>query len=234
MTPPQTELTVIEPETVEDLKTESQRVVQEARTLAIGIRDEETYNLATSFYSGIGKQVKKIKEFFKDSKAKAKAAHAAICDAENSLTDPLDKAAEALYQPIIAWQREQDRKRREEEARLQAEAQKKLDDQRLAEAQALSEAGDTAAAEEVISSPVVAAAPVFAAPKVAGIKSFRDNWQAKVTDIKALCRAVADGKVATTCVEANMSVLNGLARASKAELRIPGVSVSNEKIPVRS
>ena len=59
---------------------------------------------------------------------------------------------------------------------------------------------------------------------------FREVWSAEVTDIKALCRAVADGKASTECVMANMPVLNRMASALKATMNIPGVRAYSKRV----
>jgi hypothetical protein len=55
--------------------------------------------------------------------------------------------------------------------------------------------------------------------------SNRVTYRAEVTDIRMLCRAVADGKVSPLLVEANQSALNKLASAERETLNIPGVRV---------
>jgi hypothetical protein len=68
--------------------------------------------------------------------------------------------------------------------------------------------------------------PVYVAPRAvaapAGI-STSQKWKAEVVSLQQLCRAIADGKVPAHYVEANMTVLNGMARANKQALNIPGV-----------
>lgn len=60
------------------------------------------------------------------------------------------------------------------------------------------------------------------------------RWSAEVTDIVALCKAVATGKVMQECILPNMTVLNKLAGLSKDKLKIPGVkAVSNVSTSVR-
>jgi len=68
-------------------------------------------------------------------------------------------------------------------------------------------------------------APTFT--KTKGFSS-RENWSAEVTDIKALCRAVADGKTAENLVGANMPALNQMARAMKQAFNVPGVRAVKE------
>ena len=75
--------------------------------------------------------------------------------------------------------------------------------------------------------PVVAATP--AAPKVSGL-SFRETYKAEVTDMRALVQAVASGAQPITLLQANQTALDGMARALKEALAIPGVRLVKDRI----
>jgi hypothetical protein len=68
--------------------------------------------------------------------------------------------------------------------------------------------------------PAPTVAPRYVAP--AGV-STTQRWKAEVTSLRLLCRAIAEGTVPAHYVEANMTALNGMARANKQALNIPGV-----------
>ena len=72
--------------------------------------------------------------------------------------------------------------------------------------------------------------PVLASntPKVSGI-STRVSYRAEVTELAALIQAVAEGKAPANCLQADMTVLNGLARTLKESLNYPGVKVIREE-----
>lgn len=53
--------------------------------------------------------------------------------------------------------------------------------------------------------------------------AIRKTWSAEVVDLMALVKAVASGKVPLTAIEANMTFLNGQARALKNLLAYDGV-----------
>ena len=63
--------------------------------------------------------------------------------------------------------------------------------------------------------------------------STRVNWKAELVDIKALCKAVADGTWPVNLVAANMPALNQMARAAKNNLNIPGVRAISEQVVSR-
>jgi hypothetical protein len=140
---------------------------------------------------------------------------------------------------------EQERLQRGEQRRLEAEARKAAEEERLRLALEFEQMGGTQEAEEILAEPipepVIEMAPLpppTPAPMVAPTyqKSTsapsRANWKAEVFDIKALCRAVVDGKVSETYVEANMVALNKRASAEKQTMNIPGVRAIN--VPVTS
>lgn len=108
--------------------------------------------------------------------------------------------------------------KRDEQARRQRE---KLE----AQAAAAAEKGQTEKAEaiaeraETISAPTV----VPVAPKGASV---RKAWKGKVTDIKALCKAIGDGLTPPTLVIADQKALDSMAKATKGSMEIPGVQFS--------
>lgn len=152
---------------------------------------------------------------------------------------PLATAESTLKRVLLAYDQEQERKRREEQARLQREAEEKAkeearraeEERRLQEAIAAEEAGDKEAAKEILEAPVVTPAvfvpPVVLAtttPKVEGITK-RQVWKCSVTDLMQLVRAVADGKAPLAAIEANTVFLGQQARSLKSEMKYPGVKV---------
>jgi len=140
---------------------------------------------------------------------------------------------------------EQERLQREEQRRLEAEARKAAEEERLKLALEFEQMGGKEEADailaEPIPEPVIEMAPLpppMAAPMVAptyeratGV-SGRANWKAEVFDIKALCRAVTDGKVPSHYVEPNLVVLNKIASGDKQLMNVPGVRAIN--VPVTS
>lgn len=146
--------------------------------------------------------------------------------------------------------------RAEEEARRKAEierleAERKAEEDRLlAEAQAAKDRGDNDTAEILTNAAVetseaikeqsaaIAQEPIYVAPvvvqkttpKMAGGPVYREVWAAEVTDIKALCLAVATGKSSTECVTGNMVALNRMAVALKGTMNIPGVKAYSKRV----
>jgi hypothetical protein len=55
-------------------------------------------------------------------------------------------------------------------------------------------------------------------------------WGAEVRDIKALCRAIAEGKASPNLVTPNMPALNKLATALKETMNVPGVRPYSRRV----
>jgi hypothetical protein len=152
----------------------------------------------------------------------------------NEADKPLEDAERSVKSAIAVWDAEQERKRQE----LQREAERaarKAEEEVRQNAAAVAE--DSGASEEevasIVEAPILAVAQPVAPTyqKAAGV-STRENWSARLVDIKKLCLAVAKGTVPVSYVEANMVALNARAKADRATMNVPGVVAQN--IPVVS
>lgn len=136
-----------------------------------------------------------------------------------------------------------------EEQRLQAEQTARVEAEALATAIALTEAAKTAEgpvaevlleqAEQALEEPnrtVVTVTVARTAPKIQGF-SQPETWAAEIHDLKALLRALIDGKLDKVLTpdlekrirEAVMPPLNQLAKALRSALNIPGVRAKSVK-----
>lgn len=209
------------------------------RAKALAIVDSATCVTASELLKGIKDLRKEIDDTFDGIIAKAFAAHRESCAQKKRHEAPLVEAEAILKRGLSAYETEQELRRREEQRRLQAQALKDAEDRLLAEAadlervalagpepdiDALSEAHRLL--EEPIDVPSVIVPK--RTPTVSGV-SYRELWRAEVTDLKALCRAIADGSQPVTLVTANASALNGLARSLKGAARVPGVKFVSER-----
>lgn len=91
------------------------------------------------------------------------------------------------------------------------------------------EAAEAAQAEAELAEIAPPPAVLAEAPKAAGI-SARKNWKADVTDLAALVKAAAAAPSLLVYLQANTVTINQVAKALKAECRIPGVRVYAEDI----
>jgi len=205
-------------------------LVQQAEELRVV--DSETFQQAGVFVRRVTAGIKVAHELMDPICDSAHTAHKVAVAQLKKLVEPFDTAKRIVGVQTSAWdQRERERVQQAQQA-AEAERRRLEDDERLRTATRLEAQGKSAAAEAALTAPVQV--PVFTPPvrqveKAEGL-SFRDNWKAEVTDLLALVQAVADGKASLNCLEPNMVTLNGLARALKAQMRVPGVEAKNERI----
>jgi hypothetical protein len=194
------------------------------------VSDQASYDTAAETLKDIARLEKQISEHYKPMKEKAQAAHKEIIAAEKKFLDPLIKAKTTIKERITDWVVEQNRIKEENRKRLLAEAFKREEEERLARAVEAEKQGKP---EEVVNNIIdipkpitpVRAEPTF--ERSAGV-SIRETWRAEVVDLRQLCEAIVAGKASVDAVAPNMPYLNGLARADKDRLSIPGVVAIKE------
>ena len=230
---------VLTPE-VQEVTTTALAVPDQAR--AIVVTDNASYAAAAELLITIKGIRRKIEDTFKPIKQKMDAAKKEVLDQERAADAPLRQAEDYLKPQLAKWDAEQERIRREEERRLQDEARKREEEARLAAAIEAEQAGAKEEAEQILEQPVYVAPVVVpkATPKVAGGPVFQTRWFASVTDIKALCRAVADGKASTEYVMGlekdrltgivSCPALNKMATALKGTMNVPGVQAMSRRV----
>ena len=223
------------PEVSQEKKVDPKDMVQrEARdwatkAQACSVVDDETYRTAVAL-GQVGATIEaQILDTFKPLKAKAHALHANLCATEKRFLDPVKIGLARLRSIVRTWKEQQDRLAAQRQREAEEAAKKIADDAKLALAVQAEESGASAQeVESILNMELTTPAPVLpAAPKVEGVTS-SGRWKAEVTDLKALCRAVAEGKVMAELVEPNMSLLNKLATQLKEGFDIPGVKATRE------
>lgn len=229
------------------LTPEAEEVTTRALTIpeqanAVKIVDAGSYVKAGELWNNIRELRKKVKDSFDPIIKKAHEAHREALDRKAAVDAPLDAAERTVKKAMNAWDEEQERIRREEERRLQEEARKREEEARLQAAIEAEQAGAKEEAEQILAEPVPVAPVIVpkATPKVAGGPVFQTRWFASVTDIKALCRAVADGKASTEYVMGlekdrltgivSCPALNKMATALKGTMNVPGVQAMSRRV----
>lgn len=206
-------------------------VVQQAQL--VKITDQHSYDGAARFLT---EQIipfrKRWAAYWEPLKKSASDAHKAICAKFNEGDEPAEKAERTVKAEIRRWDDEQERIRQQEQRKAQEEAERLERERLLAEAVIAEESG--AAPEQVeaiLTAPITAVAePVQPTYERASGVSKRDNWKCRVTNMKDLCKAVAQGKVPANYVLPNESVLNARAKADRETLAIPGCQAWNDSI----
>lgn len=214
------------------------------RARSVTITDQQSYSLAASLLREIAGLKKATRAEFEEPKQKAHDAHKAVCAMEAKYLKPLDEADAILRRAVLAWDMEQKRLQRQRESEAREAERKRLEEARLLEAasvqqQAIERGASTEEAtryaEEVLEAPIMVVAPVLPTYEKAEGISTKTVPKARVIDMKALARAVADGKAGADCLLPNQKRLDKLAAALGEELNIPGVEVYEETgLAVRS
>lgn len=204
---------------------------------AVAVVDDSTYGQAAEMLLGVKALRGQVDEAFDGIISKAFAAHREACSQKKKAEGPLVEAEAVLKLAMGTYTTAQERKRLEEVRRRQEEERRSEETRRIEEAAAKEReakaSGDEellAEAHELIEAPIITA-PVYVPPvvKAAGI-STRENWSASVTNIRLLIAFVAAHPEHTNLLQSNTTALNSLARAMKANLKIPGVAVVNNPV----
>jgi hypothetical protein len=152
--------------------------------------------------------------------------------------DLLDQTDRILGAKWLAFDQAQREAARKEQERINAEAaeHERKEKEKLAKQAARAEAaGKTDKADELrqrADEYVPPPAAVVAPPPRAAGTGIQVRWEAEVTDIKALCLAVAEGRAPAENVLPNQKVLDKQAVALKSGLSIPGVRSISREVPV--
>lgn len=212
------------------IETRALSIPEEAK--AINVTDDESFQKAGRILLIIKEVRKEIDATFDPIIKKAHESHKEAVAQKKKVDAPLIEAEGIIKPRLAAYHEEQERKRREEEEKTRAEALKKAEDDRLLDAVSAEQSGMTDLSDSILEGP--AYVPTIVTPQSNVVKmqgvSFRDSWKAEVFDMKALLKAVLDGRVPMNVIEVNTTVLNGLARSLKGQINYPGVRTVCEKV----
>lgn len=195
------------------------------RVTGLTITNDAEYERGGDILKDIKARIKAVKDYWKQPKAAAQAAHKTLVDREKQMLKPLEDAEGTVKKTMLAYTTEQRRiaeeaarkAREEEQARLAALA---------AQAERQGDADSAAFMRDMMDTEEPQQVQTVAAKGV----SVRTTWKARVTDPK-LVPAYFDGYELR---EINMTALNGMARQYEGGLNIPGVEFyQDETLSVR-
>lgn len=182
---------------------------------------------ATEFLTNAEAAIKRSMVAFDDEQARLQR----IAEAQRQQAEAAERARVAAEQAAAIAKAEE----KERELRQQAEAAAAAGDTVTAaklevKAEAQQEIGEAKADAIAVKAAETIVAPAPVAPvKVAGI-SKRVTYKVEVTDLKALCAAVAAGTVPLSAVKADEAALNRVANALKGDLNYPGCKVTSDTV----
>jgi len=177
------------------------------------IAEREDYENGTDFrkvVSGIRKRLEDQRKELVDPYGK----RVRLINAEfKKVRDVLDQADDQVKGKMTIWHNVEEKKQRV----IQEKQRKEAEETALAAAEEAEEAGDVATSEAILNmateTPEPKAKPAVGRGELTGAASVATKvWTAEVTDIKAACRAIADGHLPEDIVEFPKSKLNALAR----------------------
>jgi hypothetical protein len=220
----------METKEIEVLKQETVTLTTEAKRLAAGIVDQDTYKSAADFMLKVKAEIKRRIAYFEPMKKTTRAAWQAVVDKEKEAIEPLEQADKLILNPAMSkYLTEEENKRIEAQRKADAEARRLEEESRLNAAIDAESDGQKEVAEEILNTPQpIAPSAIPQAPKVDGIHG-REVWKARVVNLRELIKGVIDGKVPITAIEADMTVIGQAARSHKGELNWPGVQTWAEK-----
>lgn len=189
---------------------------------AIQVVDNETYSQAGEILVTIKGLRKEIGAAFDPIIKKAHEAHKEAKAQKDKAEAPLIEAENIIKPALAAYDREQERLRREEEERQREIARKAEEERRLQEALQAEKEGDAAAAQAIIEEPVYVPPVVIekTTPKVQGI-SMQKVWKFRI---------VNEALIPRDYMTPDTVKIGGVVRATKGSIQIPGVEIYSEDI----
>lgn len=204
---------------------EHSTILQQATSLAAGIKDAETFKVAGSFLVQIKSALKRWKDSRQDAIEKAHALHKTLIADRDNVGKPLDDAIKVLAPALERFEFEERERARIERERIEREAKKAEEDRRLEMAAELEKSGKTEAADSILEEPVIAPPSLIEeSPKVDGL-SFQDYYGFEVQDLMSLVIAVSRREVPLMALLPNEKFLGQQARSMKDHFKFPGVKL---------
>ena len=231
---------------IETAQVEQQGLALVTDAKALVIQDEPSYQRAGLMLRTVKDYLRRVAEVCEPVVSAAWAAHRAAVAQRTNLEAPAKEAEGVLKRAMIGYTEEIDRQRRETQRRAAAEVEAarlaavaEEEERQVAAAMEAEANGQEEQVAAILTAPIVVAPftpPVVlpSKPKVEGV-SYREDWTAEIFDLLELVRAVAAGRQPVSLLQPDMTVLNGMARALKSVMNVPGVrSVSRRVVAARN
>lgn len=211
--------------TLPDPDAMSQKVQPYLHSEQFAATTQEQYLELAEKRAGAKKLLAEVADLYDPIQKAANSLVATIRESRRKFEIPLSLAIQRIDWALDLYEKREAIKRAEEEARIAEQIEAEAKKARETEVKAMAKTGFVREAERLAEQPIeLPPVPILpdAVPKLDSLQK-RTLWEAEVTDKMALIRAVAEGKAPLQCLEPNMACLNGMARAAKSTLHIPGV-----------
>jgi hypothetical protein len=173
---------------------------------------------------------KEVADFYTPLKRQVDAFKAPLLLHEKEFAGPVDAEKRRLGGLITGYNQEVQRKQQEAERLAREEAEAAARKEQLERAAELDEAGDSEAAYAVLEEPIMAAPVVIqqeAPVRMVGQVS-KTTYRCIVTDVKALLKAVAEGKAPMQCFTLDQGWLDKKAALDKDGFSLPGCKLDKQ------
>ena len=204
------------PDLITDVQNRNLALVEQAGQ--VEVYDADSADRAGRLLTQVKSVVKSIEDARKQVTKGLDEAKARAMEQQRNAQAPYLEAQEHLEGSILAWNKsERERVAREQaeaeaqRAALENEAQRAAEEGRLEDAASLQMQRDMTGVTEKVH-------------RAAGTTA-RYTWEAEVTDLDALVRAIAENAMLpSNLVAPNQSALNAFARATDGKAKVPGVT----------
>jgi exonuclease VII large subunit len=221
----------------EKIKQQAITVIEQAN--AITITNQDSYNAACDLLTTRIKPMRKEwASYWEDIKKPMREAMNKVQAKFKDADDKLEAAEKKIKAEIVRFDNEQARIQEELQRKAQEEAQRIEDAKRTETAVELQDQGiSEEEIEQFLEAPSTAiAAPVAPTYQRASGISKRENWKARVVNVKDLCKTIGAGKLKFApsdekkVAEFFEGLLSTRAKADKQTLNIAGVVAYNDPI----
>lgn len=190
---------------------------------AVVIKDHAGYEAAGAILVAVKDGIKQVKKYWEDPIKKQQAALDVLKDRKNLMLDPLIQAELRIKVLVSDYRIKADKERAEAERVARQALEEKARAEQKALAKEMEAFGNAEVAAKTATAPVIVPPVILqGAPKVSGIQ-FRDMWRAEVLDPMSVPREY---------LMVDEKKLDAIAKALKADARVPGVRFYSEKIVV--
>jgi hypothetical protein len=188
---------------------------------SLEVVDQETANTAGVIASGLKSWLRQWEDYWRKPKAKAKEAHAILCEREGEITKRVKPIIARLSEMTSAWiyvEREKFKKAQEERERAEWEANQKMREAESKLEDVVNFEDATAIIEEAKPNEPLPPPPVKPAVEAA---QFRDHWKFRVIDFEIIPRRY---------LKVDESMIQEHVTKNKDKTDIPGIEAYNEPI----